>query len=435
MEIESIIGLGTEAAKSLRKQGITTTKQLAQLKSQDLKELSNKTKIPLNLLDEWQEHAELMLVDGITPEYANTLNDIGVDSLKELSHRNADATLKRIIEYSQQNRGVKIKIPSLQDILGWIAKAQVIVGRSVKSSQVSPLIPKKSNSEDQKQNQNEEENYRKYGKYGPEYWNNKWEKAPIVYKGRALRGANIKMQIDADVKTFITRNDEILKAIIEQFDLKKSTPNETALACQQFVCTGLKYAYDEKINKCPDFWQFPFESVQSGEGDCEDGAILLVSLMINAGIPSWRCKVVAGTALVDPNSSAVTGSNQSKVGGHGWAIYLADRPDSERKLEWVILDWCYQEDPDVPCEKKPLARDGGYKGSYQDVWFTFNDEYSWSNEPAKITTERISKNRTLSKEQVLVPEIEDLVQKVFKDMGLIIEEKKSWIRSHKKYKI
>lgn len=433
MDIESIIGLGSEAAKTLRKQGIETTEQLARCNPQDLKDLSNKTKIPLNLLDEWQEHAELMLVDGITPEYANTLNDIGVDSLKELSHRNADSTLKKIIEYSQQNRGVKVKIPSLQDVLGWIAKTQVIVGRGAKSSQAIQNIPQ--TSEVKSQDQIEDSKSGNYGKYGPEYWNNKWEQAPIVYKGRALRGSKIKMQIDADVKTFITRNDEILKAIIEQFELKKSTPNETALACQKFVCSALKYAYDEKINKCPDFWQFPFESVQSGEGDCEDGAILLVSLMINAGIPSWRCKVVAGTALVDPNSSAVTSTNQAKVGGHGWAIYLADRPESERKLEWVILDWCYQEDPDVPCEKKPLARDGGYKGSYQDVWFTFNDEYSWSNEPAKITAERISKNRTLTKEQVLVPEIEDLVKKVFEEMGLVMEEKRSWIRTHKKYKI
>lgn len=65
-------------------------------------------------------------------------------------------------------------------------------------------------------------------------------------------------------------------------------------------------------------------------------------------------------------------------GGHCYCIYLADRPESEKKFEWVILDWCYYEDSDILCDKKPLAKNGGYNSCYKDTWFTFNTEYSWN---------------------------------------------------------
>lgn len=200
-----------------------------------------------------------------------------------------------------------------------------------------------------------------------DYWNNKWKKKPLKYAGRTLKKSNIAIEVD--VKNFITVNDIILQSIVESNNLRKNTYNETAHACQKFVVQFLTYTSDEIQDSCPEFWQFPFESIASREGDCEDGAILMASLMINAGIPSWRVKVIGGLVQEAPTAPE---------GGHGYCVYLADREDGS--MEWEIHDWCYFEDSNVPTGSKPLAKDGGYNQCYKDVWFSFNNEYAWSNE-------------------------------------------------------
>ena len=133
-------------------------------------------------------------------------------------------------------------------------------------------------------------------------------------------------------------------------------------------------------------------------------------MLINAGIPSWRVKVVGGGVLTDP----IFAPSSTELGGHAWAIYLADRSDSERGLEWVILDWCYAQDPDVSIEKKPLARVGGQHNGYQEIWFTFNGEYSWSQQSFEIKEGRISKKQTTKKDEVLTT-LEDLMKSLAKE--------------------
>ncbi len=193
------------------------------------------------------------------------------------------------------------------------------------------------------------------------YYNNKWPKAPIIYSGRALRGK--KDRVGADVKNFITTNDVILNDIVAKYSLKKISHDETAWTIQKWVVRFFTYKYDDESNQCPEFWQFPFESFHSKVGDCEDGAILITSLCVAAGIPSWRVKVAAGYVQSSPTAPQ---------GGHAYCLYLAEDGD------WRILDWCYYEDSKLPVNQKPLAKNGGYKGCYKDVWFTFNNEYSWN---------------------------------------------------------
>lgn len=213
------------------------------------------------------------------------------------------------------------------------------------------------------------------------YWNNKWQQAPITYSGRALRGKTER--IVCDVKCFVTSNDALLDEILHDYQLKRDTPNATAHVIQQFVVRFLDYAGDENTSDCPEFWQFPFETLQSGIGDCEDGAILMASLMIQAGIPAYRVKVCAGY---------VQASSTAPQGGHAYCIYLADRRDGSQ--DWVIMDWCYYEDSLTAPEDKPLARHGGYQGCYQELWFTFNNEYSWNQDSVEIDARRISRNQS-----------------------------------------
>ncbi len=425
MNIIEIIGIDKKIASLLKKEGISQVEDLLSLSSSQLKKLAKKIGISYQQLDTWQEHADLMRISGITPEMANALNLIGIDSVKEFSHRNPKNTLSKLKDFKKENPRIKFSIPSESNIVKWIQKAKELSG--------TPSTPTRPDEDSEEEDFVLPENKliefepfddKDYGKYGADYWNSKWERAPIIYTGRALRGEQYNKQIDVDVKSFIKKNDAILKHVINQLGLRKDTPNETALAIQKFVCEFLKYTYDEESSSCPEFWQFPFESIQSGIGDCEDGAILIASMLINAGIPSWRVKVCAGQVLADP----IVAPSESELGGHSFPIYLADRPESKRKLEWVILDWCYLQDPDIPIEEKPLARDGGHEGAYKEIWFTFNDEYSWAQNAIEIKEGRVSKNRSTKKEEVVAP-LRDILKsiardeldKVLKKLNLIIE--------------
>ncbi|MFX1276491.1 MAG: DUF4332 domain-containing protein [Promethearchaeota archaeon] len=416
MKLIEIVGLDADDAKKLEKAGITSVEELIPLTKGQIKKLAKETGISEKILDDWQEHADLMRIDGVTPEYASLLNEIGVDSVKEFARRSPKSIHSKIVEYDNNNPGVIKKVPTQKIVDSWIKKAKELAPPKKPKKPEEPdepiipigpvWTPKKPKKPAKPEKQKED-----YGEYGPDYWNDKWVKQPIIYTGRALRGASYNKQIDVDVKTFIKNNDEILKHIIKEAKLKKDTFNATALACQNFVCEILAYKFDEETSDCVEFWQFPFESIQSSVGDCEDGAILIAGLCINAGIPSWRVKCVGGAVLPDPTAPAIPGE---ELGGHGWTIYLADRADSERNLEWVILDWCYCPDPEISVEDKPLARDGGQEGAYKDVWFTYNDEYSWAPEQVTIAESRISNNRTTTKDDVL--EIKEFLTEMVKDI-------------------
>lgn len=241
------------------------------------------------------------------------------------------------------------------------------------------------------------------GRLDKNYWDNKWKQSPVVYNGRALRGKSDRIAVD--VKSFIIDNDEMLQQIISRYNLKKGNYDDTALAIQQWVVKFLTYKYDEESVNVPEFWQFPFETLQSEIGDCEDGAILITALLINTGVPAWRTKVAAGYVQSSPTAPQ---------GGHAYNIYLADDG------EWRVLDWCYYQDSHVQVKDKPLAKNGGQKNSYKDTWFTFNNEHAWAGSSIKVFDSRMSKHMTAQKNDVLQESKDDL-----EDVLKRIEEKES----------
>lgn len=190
-----------------------------------------------------------------------------------------------------------------------------------------------------------------------EYWNNKHPKKPIIYAGRAIR--RNENRINVDVRNMIWEDDRILQEVID--DLKGSN-DEKAHSIQSFVASNIKYVGDQKNSKMEECWQFPNETLITRRGDCEDGAILIASLLLNAGIPEWRVRVTAG--LVKAGKAAETG-------GHAYVTYCRETDNN-----WVILDWCYLADVKLDIKSKPLMKD---VSEYKDIWFSFNNKYSWSH--------------------------------------------------------
>ena len=261
MKLIEIIGLNNKQAKLLEKEGYNDVEDLLPLSKTQIKNLAKKIGVSIEKLDTWQEHADLMRIKGVNPEYANVLNQIGIDSVKEFARRNPKSTHEKLKQLKKDNPKVISKLPTLKNVEGWINKAKNLSG--------TPKKEPKKKSAPKKKAPKKIPSKQPAGGYGADYWNDKYPKAPIIYTGRALRGKDYYKQIDADVKSFIKKNDAILAHVIEQAQLLKGTFNETALTVQDFVNGFFKYQYDEETSECPEFWQFPFESIQSGIGDCE----------------------------------------------------------------------------------------------------------------------------------------------------------------------
>lgn len=192
------------------------------------------------------------------------------------------------------------------------------------------------------------------------YWNTKHPKEPIVYGGRSLKKKNDR--IDIDVRRMVWHDDVVIKKVVDKEKLVKDTSDATAWACQKFIKKKMKYVEDKKTANMNEYWQFPNESLVTFKGDCEDGAILMASLMLNAGIPDWRVRVAAGMVKVGKGAA---------TGGHAYVTYCRESDNN-----WVVLDWCYYEDSRVNIAKKPLFKN---KKRYKEIWFSWNHIYSWSH--------------------------------------------------------
>ena len=124
MNVIDIEGIGPKYAKSLKKANIVKLEDLMTLTKAEIKEVAVKTKISAKMIDKWQEHANLMKIDGIGPEYSDALNQIGIDSVKEFAKRAPQSVLDKIIALDKSKPNVIRKIPKLEDIKDWIAQAK-----------------------------------------------------------------------------------------------------------------------------------------------------------------------------------------------------------------------------------------------------------------------------------------------------------------------
>ena len=176
----------------------------------------------------------------------------------------------------------------------------------------------------------------------------------------------------------VTVPDALLLHVIQENNLKADTHDETMLRIQKWVVEKVRYVSDDANEGVPEYWQFPFETLATGIGDCEDGAMLIASLAINAGIPAFRVRVNAGLVQEAPTAPQ---------GGHGYCTYLRENDNTH-----VVIDWCYLEDSGVLVKDKPAFKDNRY---YKEVWFSFNHEYSWGSGSYEINT-RVRKNISLN---------------------------------------
>lgn len=186
-----------------------------------------------------------------------------------------------------------------------------------------------------------------------EYYNNKYPKTDIKYKGRSI--PNVGM-VQIDVRDFFTIYNSDIVNRVKNNNLNVGNDDEKALRCLTWVIEHFKYVPDKSVFGVDEYWEFPYEATLLMKGDCDDGAIFLANLMQVSGIPYWKIRLVAGS---------VNG------GGHCWVTYYCEELD-----HWVVLDWCYWPSK-LPIKNRPDYKD---ELNYWEPWFSWNQKYAFSKD-------------------------------------------------------
>jgi hypothetical protein len=128
--VREIKSMTTEAAAKLRELEIETVSDLHARAgtSSERSSLAKQLGVELSQLTEWVNRADLMRLDGVGVEYANLLEESGVDSCKELRHR-VPANLLEKMKSVNEERSVVRRLPKLEEVESWVTEAKLITAK------------------------------------------------------------------------------------------------------------------------------------------------------------------------------------------------------------------------------------------------------------------------------------------------------------------
>ena len=120
-KIIDVEGIGPVYGEKLEAAEIKTVEQLLEAccKPAGRKALAEKTGIAEKLILTWTNHADLMRINGVGPQFAELLEAAGVDTVKELATRRADNLAAKMLEVNEQKHLTKV-VPTekmLQDMI------------------------------------------------------------------------------------------------------------------------------------------------------------------------------------------------------------------------------------------------------------------------------------------------------------------------------
>lgn len=123
--IESIEGIGPKLGASLRNAGIRSVDALleAGASKKDRAALSTKTGISEARILKCVNMADLFRINGVASQYAELLECAGVDTVRELQHRNAENLAAKMAEVNEEKNLVR-RPPSSSVVSDWVAQAK-----------------------------------------------------------------------------------------------------------------------------------------------------------------------------------------------------------------------------------------------------------------------------------------------------------------------
>ena len=129
VEVNKLIdieGIGPVYAEKLKTAGAETTRDLLKLAKTPAarKKLAEATGIGEHLILKWANHADLMRIKGIGGEFAELLEKVGVDTVKELRKRNAENLHEAVEKFDLTTSPIVRRKPSKANIQTWIRQAK-----------------------------------------------------------------------------------------------------------------------------------------------------------------------------------------------------------------------------------------------------------------------------------------------------------------------
>ena len=124
-KIEELEQIDSITAEKLRSVWINTVLKLLEntKTTKQREEISNKTGIDVSQILRYANMADLFRVHGIGREYSDLLEQSGVDTIIDLSKRDAINLTEKIEEVNNEYKFVK-KLPSLNEVQDWINQSK-----------------------------------------------------------------------------------------------------------------------------------------------------------------------------------------------------------------------------------------------------------------------------------------------------------------------
>ena len=123
--LEYIEGIGPVYAGKLAENGINSPLDLLKQGAtpQGRSDIARRSEVSGLLILEWINHIDLYRIKGVGSEYADLLEESGVDTVMELAHRNPENLFEKMSSVNEVKQLVR-KLPAQKQVEEWIAQAK-----------------------------------------------------------------------------------------------------------------------------------------------------------------------------------------------------------------------------------------------------------------------------------------------------------------------
>lgn len=123
--IDKIEGIGASYAEKLAVVGIKRTDELLARcgSARGRAEIADRSGISEKMLLKWTNMADLMRISGVGEEFSELLEAAGVDTVRELQHRNAENLTAKMHEVNDAKKLTR-RVPALSEVKTWIDQAK-----------------------------------------------------------------------------------------------------------------------------------------------------------------------------------------------------------------------------------------------------------------------------------------------------------------------
>ena len=124
-KITSIEGIGAAYAKDLEGAGVITQQDLLEKGATPAgrKKIAEDSGLSEKMVLKFVNRADLARVKGIGEEYADLLEEAGVDTVPELAQRNAENLFAALGEVNEEKNLVR-QLPTAEHVADWIQQAK-----------------------------------------------------------------------------------------------------------------------------------------------------------------------------------------------------------------------------------------------------------------------------------------------------------------------